>query len=407
MDDVASGELGMMDHSDRQTWMSAARIGWSVAILFFSQGIFETRAAEDSNDILRGRVERLASEILSNSVSDYFTLLTGLAQTDSTALSAKQVELTGRFDKLARSVLSEMLLRDLGKATRSELARRLSKDGQKQREEIVVCVESIVTHTILSKRQEDRIRKALGRKIGHSAPSRYGRQGCGLKKATSTPEELQEAILEVDLCLTQRSLSNLFGMTLQEKNDFGVVNPDPRRNELAREFDELARDAVKYNFSNAFNVKLEKLGFEECSKRYQAWDGMRDAVVALSEIILLDGILSEEEAERALRTYWRKNWQWALLDPTLTGRLGMTKTQVTEVARRIRLRTEFRENCANNLLAEKYFDEEGIDITDRVYKERKMMVGNADAYIFEPLKKKQLQDFLILINEKELPIVVR
>jgi hypothetical protein len=298
---------------------------------------------------LKAQLKAESSKIESAELSRLFTALADPNKKGEFRLSKQQVDRVHELDVLTRDVIRAWLVRDLDAEpppTLTALAARLSETGNRLRARLIAHAEAIVLEGILAPEQARLLRPATGRKAepllaGRNGPYRSdpGIEGCD---ANYLADLLKDRTNGVER--TEPFTIVLGEPGLREAYPDGIEGLDPMRKRLAqrmlpkivvsKEQTQLAEhlDALTIAVIRAwFTRGLDQIPLPPwdllAERAGQGGDRARDNLYAHGELILLEGILTPNQAERCVSILWKKVGTTALLDPALASRLRLSGTQ--------------------------------------------------------------------------------
>jgi hypothetical protein len=354
------------------------------------------------------RLKTAAARIESAHISPVFQQLESAPLASD--LSAGQIELSRRLERLAKDVLKSMVLRGLDGKTlpsQAELADRLGDHGRELRQAVVARTEAILLRFILVPDQTKKIVGVVTKKLPPPPVSRYGpfREAARIRVEGI---DNYNGLLMLELAGLQKGrVSYLFKVYLDK--DGGPVNATAEQDRIGRELEALTRDILRPWFEkHVLYVERPMDEFElerHLSSRWQPWNKRCDELVAYTESILTHAVLSGSQSDRLLKNYWKTYHRFALVDPDLGSRLGLTNSQRASIIDEIHNYDATQEDASFGLEPKVQFwrglkDEAGRDLAVLAAQEYKGRMAAAEERIMEVLKPAQMRRLRALIDER-------
>ena len=274
------------------------------------------------------KVRAEGHRILNSPASDLLKTLTSEGGKAPPRLTARQLDFARRLDALTREILKESLLRGLDAKLpppAKELEARLSEDAKRQRQGLVAHVDAIALDGILSPAQARPLRRKLSQKTVAAPGSRYGpyrTTGC---KPVEKLDQLQLEIEQEQRVLEHGQVSFLFASLAAQ--GLAQAKIDPVQIDLAKKLDRLSREILFAWLSRTFaRANFPETDWDAAAS-FDAWNRQSTNFVARAEVLLLRGILSPDQVEPVLMSFWKSMGHLALWDPQVADRLKLTKDQ--------------------------------------------------------------------------------
>jgi hypothetical protein len=318
------------------------------------------------------RLKTEATKVDSFKMSPVFSMLRGRKDARNLRLSTEQSDLVRRLGELTSDIIRAWMVRDLDAdllPTATDLAVRLSDSGPRLRDRLIAGAEAIALEGILNSEQARCAFEATGQK---PRPLLRGRNGP--PDAVAIGDRQSHADLAESLRRQPSAYANsgpiafaLLGMPgMREEFRDGIGHLDKVGQILAR------RVLPKVRLTNqqfALEDRLDKLMLAV----WGAWltrdldkqplpppriltlrlgdlgARVRDSLFARADAIALEGILTPDQADRALKAVWQKFGIIALLDPTLAARLRLTRSQRETVCLLLESKKDISENYAGTV----------------------------------------------------------
>ncbi len=322
-----------------------------------AQGVREAQSAPGrSAAALVARLKGEAEKMKTAKLSQLFSALAEPRIRAELRLSAEQIGLSRQLDELTRDIIKAWLIRSLDTdqpPPPAALSERLSQPGDRLRARLIAHAEAIALHGILTPEQARLWCTATGRK---PEPLLRGRDGADGPLPMASDERRPAAELADQLrCKTTTRnragvVSNVLlgepGMRAAFPNGIGHLDPirqrlairDMPKVDLGKEQAELAEslDQVTLAIWRFWLTRdLDKVPLPPQPVLAQRlWEGgerIRESLFAHAEAIALEGIVTPDQAERALRAVWELRGMRSLLDPVLASRLRLSRSQREEV----------------------------------------------------------------------------
>ena len=279
--------------------------------------------------------------------SDFFAALARRdAAAGSICLSSDQSQLAGRLDQLTREVLRAWQIRSADQ----EPFRSSPESIERFRRGVVAHAEAIVLEAVLTSAQAKHWRGAATQPRIPQLAGRYS-----LIQESQSDVLPPETLGEFDQVIRGEGnalkpgrgivASDLFSVAL-ESDSLEKVGLSAPELVLVRQLDEVAREVQSEWLLRCLQKKqpLQNVAptvwespptpgmIERLSERGRR---LRASIVAHTEAILLDAVLTHEHAESLKRGLWVRKGVRALMDPELAALLHLSRSQREEIASRL------------------------------------------------------------------------
>jgi hypothetical protein len=355
---------------------------------------------------LQKEVSRLDNE----SPSTMLARLTGPDQAGAESrLSAEQMGLVVRLDKLTRAILGDWLLRGLEKSDSKDLVERLTDRGLRVRKEIVAHAEAIALEGILTPDQVDRLRSnSTPREASKSGPQRdraNQRQRPSSKKSSRAAlskkefDELRSTIdsLIATMYINSDSVSEYFS-SLTAKDALVELQLSSEQSQLIGQLDQLTRNIIRSWMLRGLDGKKPPIDLaDRVSDRGREWT---KRIIAHAEAMVTRGLLTPVQAEASKRRLWRQMGSRALLDRELASRLRLTREQVDEIAIRVANKARVTEDSDRNLGPFRALVLTNMELARQADREIRRRIVQADGLIWDVLDPFQMDRLEELVQPR-------
>ena len=298
--------------------------------------------APRSADQLRTAVKARASSFTLQKYSKLFADLAEPEVAKKLAISPEQSALIRRVDELTRDAFRAWLERDLETVpppAATDLEGRLSDRGDHLRSRLLVHAEAIVLEAVLdgeqARRWRSRARQRAATLFRGRFPNWYPPALVGNEPFADLVDRLRDHA-KVNSQPGFVSWALVGDATVRPRLNV----PDEQR-ALIRRVDEVTGAAIRMWLKRGLEgQKLPK--WSVLAERYLSSRKVTDSIKAHAEAIMLEAVLTPEQADQALEAVWKLNGLLALLDPALAGRLRLSVTQRQEVDELLREKYDFQ-----------------------------------------------------------------
>jgi hypothetical protein len=270
-------------------------------------------------------------------------------------LSAEQADLEGRLEKLTRDIIRAWLLRDLDATPPPPpdvLGERLSERGDRLRARVVAHAEEIAIEGILTSYQGRFLNGAIGRKARPLLSDRFGPPAIWVVDEKLRAEQVKWQLQEIGRDLGGRTTGSVFCAMRGCPQLLQFLDPEtkqvpPRLARIARPYmpavdlskDEsgltIRLDSLTADVVRAWVIRdLEKVPpptKDQLTQRFMDYPRLNHSLMAHAELIALEGILTQDQADRCLCSIWKEAGMKSLRDPALAARLRLSTSQRDEV----------------------------------------------------------------------------
>ncbi len=332
----------------------AALTGAALALSAYAQdGPRPGTTQERAPAVFIEKIKKEAAQIESAKLSLLFTAAAGPEIHKELGLDQKQIDLVRRLEKLTREITRDWLLRGLDAdppPLPAILAERLSERGDRLRARLVEHAEAMVLEGILSQEQAQSWRRATGRKPERLLAGRFGPPGLAETDPNPSVSQLAGCLQSAGSSCKRAGeiLMILLGWPgMREAFPNGIGHLDPLGQKMARsrmpkielpkrQADLVAKlDGLTMAIWRAWltrGLDRDPLPPQHVlAQRLASREPLRESLGAHTEAIVLEGIVTADQAERCLILFWRASGVRALLDPALVSRLRLSRAQCEEV----------------------------------------------------------------------------
>ncbi len=325
-----------------------------------------------------------------------FADLTDPKVANDLGLSGEQRELAGRLDDLTRELIGAWLRRDLQAVPlprAAVLAERLSERGVRLRARLVAHAESIALEGILDPGQARRWRHTAGRRAQPLLTGPSARP-----PLTVVAEDARSDELAAELRAMAPRAQTRAGSVFVELLGAGGASPPvmlPKEEKaLVSRLDALTVAIIRVWITRGLDGKT--LPRSSVLAERVAWSAaVRASIEAHAEAIVLEGILTAEQAEQSLTFMWRLWGLSALSDPRLAFRLRLSQAQRDELRLALENKGTFLNDGRSEVLHAIAAVESmpgGKALGERMAQEFKDRAGELDAAIWNVLRPNQARE---------------
>jgi hypothetical protein len=280
------------------------------------------------------------------------------------------------------------------------LAERLSEQGSRFRDHLVAHAESIALEGILTPGQAFLWRKTAGRKADPLIPARSGPVPA---RRIENEEPIADLVAELQCSVP---LYPRAGSVFSAALGLGIRPPSlalPQEQEkLVRRLDELTVKVIRAWLTRGLNEDpLPRWSI--LAERVVWCDRVVGSLCTHAELIALDGILTQEVAERTLAIQWKSRGLLALHDPVLASRLGLSRTQREDLSDLLEKKAKLPEEERAAIVSVKANMPDGERQAARVSQEFENRINETDDEIWNVLTASQarvLQRILVGVERR-------
>jgi hypothetical protein len=272
------------------------------------------------------RAEALRVDATKN--SKLFRALDDARLVEKLGLSPEQVGMVRCLRELTRDIFRAWLLRDLDAVPPpppAVLAQRLSRQGDVVRDRLVAYAESMALEGILDPAQTGLWRGASGQRAQRLLAGRDGAIPNRVVDEATSAEALAEE-LESKANGNRRSggvVTIVIGIPPIRKP---LLVLPKEQDDLLRRLDNLTVAVIRAWLTRGLDAKsLPPRAV--LARRFSLSDKVVGSLRTHAEAIAMEGILTPDQAERALASLWKLGGLRALKDPTLASRLRLSRSQ--------------------------------------------------------------------------------
>ena len=309
------------------------------------------RSVNDITSKLRQELARLEVD----HASDFFAALAKPHRPGNTiGVSGERAKLVRRLDELVRDVMKAWVLRALEKGPSPNLLDQFDRTTAR----IVGHAEAIALEAILTPRQAEHWEKVARRPRIPALAGRYSlpMSQHGGERTPETRGDFDKAIRTESGYLTwsrRVPASVLFSLM---HNDEATQGVKPQQMDLLRQIDQLACDVQSCWLLACLDKEPIPEELLEEPPTIAMMDRLSDrgkrvraSIVAHSEMIWLEAVLTSDQCEQWKRRLWAKRGVFALVDPEVASMLHLSKTQRDQIASRLEARAVVRSDAISGV----------------------------------------------------------